>query len=145
MAKRGPKTKFTEKLGKEICLRLANGETLRAVCRSLGIPESNVRFWVIEDAGPGFAAQYARARDVGMDVVADEIMDIADSAQDAIVGNDKSDNARIQARKLMVDARRWYLSKLAPKRYGDKPIVDSQSADEAMKQLAEAIRNSPTE
>jgi hypothetical protein len=35
-------------------------------------------------------------------------------------GEGKVDNAMVQKQRLRVDTRKWLLSKLAPKKYGDK-------------------------
>lgn len=78
--------------------------------------EAAVRRWVVEDY-EGFAAQYTRARDIGLDCVADEVFEIADDGSDH------------QRDRLRFDARRWYLSKLAPKRYGDKITQEHTGAD----------------
>jgi hypothetical protein len=51
---------------------------------------------------------YARARMESLDAIAEEAMGIADDPDIA------SDHKRV-----MVDTRKWFLSKLAPKRYGD--------------------------
>ena len=48
------------------------------------------------------------------------MLDIADGADDVIVGDDRSDSARVNAKKLRVDVRKWYISKVKPKKYGDK-------------------------
>jgi len=93
-----------------ICARLAEGESLRSICADATMPAAcTVREWILADLHH-FAARYARARDKGLDNMADECLVIADSAtaEDA------------QARRLSVDTRKWYLSKLAPKRYGDQ-------------------------
>lgn len=68
--------------------------------------ESTVRLWATEDR-EGFAAHYARAREGQADHYADEIIRIADEAEDAQIG------------RLRVDARKWVASKLAPKKYGE--------------------------
>jgi len=75
-----------------------------------------VREWILADLHH-FATRYARARDKGLDNMADECLVIADSAtaEDA------------QARRLSVDTRKWYLSKLAPKRYGDQQVANAQA------------------
>ena len=93
-----------------ICARLAEGESLRSICADDTMPAAcTVREWILADLHH-FATRYARARDKGLDNMADECLVIADSAtaEDA------------QARRLSVDTRKWYLSKLAPKRYGDQ-------------------------
>ena len=61
--KRGRPSKYTEAVATAICRRIADGETLREICRSSDRfpPESSVREWVLADH-QGFAARYARAR-----------------------------------------------------------------------------------
>ena len=108
MAKRGRPSLYTPEIADAICERLANGESLRSICRDENMPdERTVRDWVISDHN-GFSPHYTRARDIALDRMADDVIDIADTADDP------------QKARLRFDARRWYLSKLAPKRYGDK-------------------------
>lgn len=119
--------RYTRGLANKILTRLADGESLKAICRDEGMPAfQSVRRWVIDNKD-GFAEKYARARDLGLDVMADEILEIADQQ---IVGERKktrSDGTTetttgdiVERSKLKVDARKWYLSKLAPKRYGEQ-------------------------
>jgi hypothetical protein len=52
----------------------------------------------------------------------------------------------VERSRLMVDTRKWYLGKMAPKRYGDKLTLDGgvdNGMDDGLKELAAAIRNSP--
>lgn len=65
---------------------------------------------------PEAMERYARAKTKGMEPVADEIMEIAD-------GCEPSSEAVAKAR-LQIDSRKWLLSKLVPKRYGDKLDVE---------------------
>lgn len=105
----GRPSDFTQEIAEKICAALAEGKSLREICRGEGMPaESTVRSWALDDR-EGFFAQYTRARDIGLDCRADEVFEIADNAT--------GDAARD---RLRFDARRWYLSKLAPKKYGDK-------------------------
>nr|WP_241430770.1 hypothetical protein [Tatumella saanichensis] len=71
-----------------------------------------------------FRNQYARAREVQADVLAEEIIEIADdSSGDVIVdedGREQTNHERVARSRLRVDARKWYASKLAPKKYGDR-------------------------
>ncbi len=106
----GRKSDYTPEIAEKICRRLAEGESLRQICLDKAMPPmSTVLNWVNDDRG-GIAAQYTRARDMGLDRMADEVIAIADS----------STSETFQTSRLQFDARRWYLSKLAPKRYGDK-------------------------
>lgn len=107
---------FSAEIAAAICERLAQGESLRAICRSEGMPPpSTVRTWVVDDV-QGFAARYARARNFGLDEMAEEIIDIADARTD---GHDD-----VGHRRLQIDARKWMLCKLAPKRYGERTSAD---------------------
>lgn len=105
---RGRPTTYTQEIADEICRRLAEGETLRAICRDMGLAIGTVLGWVRDDRD-GFAERYARARDIGYEVMADELIDIADGGSDDW-----------QRDRLRVDARKWLLAKALPKRYGDR-------------------------
>jgi hypothetical protein len=66
--------------------------------------------------------QYARACEERADLIADEVFDIADN-KDSITNEKlliKDDNVKVQRDRLRVDSRKWLLSKLNPKKYGDK-------------------------
>lgn len=104
----GRPSDYTPEIAARICALLAEGHSLRSICKADDMPcESTVRQWALEDRC-GFSAQYTRARDIGLDAVADDVIEIADGGGDPVRA------------RLRFDARRWYLSKLAPKKYGDK-------------------------
>lgn len=127
-AKRGRPSTFTKEVGDNICERLAAGESLRAICRADGRKAHTVLKW--KDDHPEFAAQYARAREDQADALADEAMEIADAS----VGGMTAD---VAAARLRWDARRWFASKLAPKRYGDKVTQEITGGDKPVQvQLA---------
>jgi len=116
---------YSDDLADEILDRLASGETLRGICRSKHIPPaSTVRGWVVDNKGPGFAERYARARAMGMDEMADEIVEIADDiANDTLLdsdGNARANSEWISRSRLRVDSRKWLMSKVAANLYGDK-------------------------
>lgn len=121
---KGRPTDFTAELGAEICAKLAEGATLRAVCKADDMPaESTVRGWVLADRD-GFRAQYATAREIGYQSMADEIIEISDDGtNDSYEKDDGTEvtNQDVIARsRLRVDSRKWLLSKALPKVYGDK-------------------------
>jgi hypothetical protein len=102
-------TAYTTELAIEICRRMADGKSLREICRDNGMPpESTVRGWVLDDRD-GFAARYGKARALLVERWADEIIEIADDVQ--LEPND---------RRVKIDTRKWLMSKLAPRRYGDR-------------------------
>lgn len=122
-----PPDPYTPEVAAEILKRLAAGESLLSICKDPLMPHrSTVYEWVLNDRD-GFSDKYAQARDVGLDRMADEVVEIADDGtNDWMRSNDPDNpgyqiNGEHQARsRLRVDTRKWYLSKLAPKRYGDK-------------------------
>lgn len=137
----GRPTLYTPATADLILGRLASGDSLKAICRSDdALPaESTVRLWVIDDRRAegeteGFAARYARARDIGLDCMADELLDVADDGTNDFTRRaredgsvvDAVDHEHISRSRLRVDTRKWYLSKLAPKRYGERIEVESK-------------------
>ena len=142
---------FTEKLAALICERMAKGESLRSICRDENMPaESNVRFWAIQDKPAGFAAQYERSRLAQMDAWADEILDIADDTSNDThtttyengIERTSPNTEWISRSRLKVDARKWLMSKIAPKRYGEHLKIDQEtkhSVDDSVGALFERI------
>jgi hypothetical protein len=105
----GRPTDFRDEIAAIICDRLADGESLRIICSDPAMPgRRTVYQWLT--AQPEFAHHYAIARDEQADTYADEIIAIADTAEDPAVA------------RLQIDARKWVASKLKPKRYGDRTI-----------------------
>lgn len=68
--------------------------------------------------------QYARACEARADTIFEEILEIADKEDDDIIGLDDGEprvnHDVIQRDRLRVDTRKWILSKMNPKKYGDK-------------------------
>ena len=114
----GSQKVFTEELFEEICDRLATGESLRGICRDPNMPdEKAVRKWLTKDAAH-LGPQYALAREMGFDSIAEEVIEISDTP---CLGPDGYvDNGAVQRARLMADSRRWFLSKAMPRKYGDK-------------------------
>lgn len=100
---------YTPEKAAEVCTALIEGKSLRSICAADDMPAiATVYLWLGKQHE--FMEQYARAREDQADTLADEIIDIAD----------KADNDNANARRLQVDARKWVASKLKPKKYGDK-------------------------
>lgn len=97
----------------EIIRRMCEGESLRSVCRSVGMPApSTVILWVNTDSA--FAEQYARAREERADVYFDRLDDVSDDAVTAETA------VQVAGLRLKADNIKWQLAKMAPKKYGDK-------------------------
>lgn len=103
-------------LADEICERIANGESLRSICKDDYMPDaSSVYRWL--DVYEDFREQYAHARAKQADTYADQIVMIADTADD-------HNKARLQ-----IDARKWVAAKLLPKKYGERTTTTHEGGD----------------
>lgn len=119
----GRPTDYTKDMADKICEKISGGLSLRAICAEDGMPARGTIYrWLIENAD--FQDQYARAREKQADYFAEEIIEIADSAE--------AESAAVSKAKLQIDARKWAASKIAPKRYGDKQEIDVKSSDGSM-------------
>jgi hypothetical protein len=86
-------------------------------CEAAGVPHSTFLEWIRDDAE--LANSYARAREDLIERIANEVIELSD-ADVGLQPDGKKDWAAVQKHKLQVDTRKWLLSKLAPKKYGDK-------------------------
>lgn len=133
----GRPPKYSQKTAAKICLLLGEGKSLRKICEMRGMPHRDTVFqWLIDN--DEFADQYARAKKQGMEAWAEEIVDIADDGSNDWMETNDPDNLAyringeaIQRSKLRVDTRKWIMSKLAPKKYGDH--MDLTSGGEKIK------------
>jgi len=118
----GRPSDFTQELGDTICDRMANGESLRSICRSDGFPHvGTVLRWVARDQI--FREQYENAMAQRADALFEEMFDIADDTSNDTIHTENGDHANkewISRSRLKVDVRKWALSKMLPKKYGDK-------------------------
>ena len=94
-----------------ICERLAQGEPLAQICRSDLMPAHRTVYdWM--EAHPGVSTSIARARDLGEDVIAAGLRDVARGGSGS--------SGDVQRDKLIVDTDLKLLAKWNPKKWGDK-------------------------
>jgi hypothetical protein len=96
----------------DICASLAEGKSLRAICRDRGLKESTVRYWLTKNENA--FAHSARARELGCDALADECLEIAD-------GPDPTDVKRVK-----IDTRIRLIGKWS-QRYSDKLAITNKT------------------
>lgn len=128
----GRPSTYSQEIVTEICERIAHGESVRKIVLDAHMPgQATVYEWLI--AHKEFAEQYARAREDQADFYAEEIIQIADDGRNDTYFDDNGEQTNhdvIARSRLRVDARKWYASKLAPKKYGDK-VMHSGDPDGA--------------
>jgi hypothetical protein len=123
----GRPTDYTQELADIICEKLAMGKSLRTALLEENMPGMATVFrWLRENTE--FREQYARAKEEGADAMADEILDIADDGSNdwETRTNKRGEeyevvNKEVVMRsRLRIDTRRWLMSKMKPKKYGEK-------------------------
>ena len=126
--KTGRPSKYTPELAAEICERLATGEPLAQICRDAHMPAfQKVYEWMGRDQD--LSGAIARAREIGYDKMAEEVLQIADTPMMGQVQtmDDKGSTIRTEDmlghRKLQIETRLKLLAKWNPKKYGDRVAV----------------------
>lgn len=122
-ARRGrgaPAIEYSVEIAEEICERVANGKGgLRSILDSdPSLPNVNVVIrWLNSNAE--FADAYARAKQLQADFLGEDILDIIDDP--SLQPHDK---------RIRFEGRKWLMSKLKPRVYGDS--IDVTSKGEAL-------------
>lgn len=131
-AKTGRPSAYTDELAHEICLRLSSPESMLSICKDEHMPDrGTVARWMA--TRPDFASAIAHARELQAEAFAEDIIAIADDAAGDVTmsadGKPVVNWESVQRAKLRCDARRWYASKLSPKKYGDKVVQEHTGPD----------------
>lgn len=114
-----------------------NGKSVRSILNGANreILPSNVTFceWLSKDEE--LTKQYARATELRAESIFEDILEIADTTiEGKVIETDESGRTKEKVgdmlghRRLQIDARKWMLGKLYPKKYGDKIEVDQNTS-----------------
>ena len=138
----GRPSDYSEEIALEICQRIIDGRSLRAICREDDdMPAQRTVFqWLARH--PEFAQHYARAKDMLADVISEECFEIADDGtndwmhrrSEAEKGAGYAEGwvvngENIQRSRLRCEQRRWWAGKIAPKKYGEKLTAEHTGPD----------------
>ena len=124
------KTKFTKPLAEEILERIADGQSVREITRDESMPAMSTIFrWLADEDKTEFREHYARACEARTEYIADEILDIADNGDNdwmerlGRAGQSlgwQTNGEALGRSSIRIEARKWLLGKLKPKKYGRK-------------------------
>lgn len=107
-----PDSRWTDDQIQEMLQHMADGIPIVHIEKMPGMPSADsMERW--EAAGDPLAGSITRARARGWDKRAADAVVTAKAAEDPSKG------------RLAFDAERWFLSKLAPRKYGDKTLLGS--------------------
>lgn len=130
----GRPTDYSVELATEICKRISEGNSLRKICASDDMPNrSTVHEWLLDVNKKEFSDQYELACNIRAENMFDELQEIADDGTNDYMERENQNgetytvvnNEHIQRSRLRIDTRKWYLSKVLPKKFGEKVDVTS--------------------
>jgi hypothetical protein len=120
------KPEITARLVNSIIQRVANGETLTAICRDEGMPDYR-RVWDAIHRSSSLRAEWDRARETRANRWAEEMTEIAeDGTNDYIEREGKRgtfialNEEHVRRSQLRIDTRKWLLARALPARFGDR-------------------------
>jgi hypothetical protein len=114
---RGRPSLFKPAIAAGILERLADGEGLRKICRDESMPTARtVQRWIA--TRPDFCQQCSASRQLGVDLIAEEVVEIADN----LAGDVGRDGLRCRARM-------WWAARISPKKYGERVMTELSGVD----------------
>jgi hypothetical protein len=139
---------YSPEIADRVLGELMEGRTLIEVCNGPGMPSIGaVHLWVRRDQD-GFAARYREAREIGSQIMVDELITIGDdSRRDQLRHRTEGgetvvvvDHENINRSRLRCENRKWILSKALPRIYGDRLEVSAKhDAGDGWAELLKAV------
>ncbi len=123
-------TVYCPEIVEKICNWLSSGGSLLKFCEIDGNPSRDTVYqWIFKY--PDFLEKYNLAKEKQMEVYANEIIDLADYCSP---NNDAAAKA-----KLQIEARKWVMGKLKPKKYGDNMTIKGDADNPLTLNIASAL------
>lgn len=101
--------RYSPKIAREICERIAEGEVWSRICQEEGMPSYSALYGWCE-RHPEFADALTQARVMAADRYADRVLEVAEGATSATASSDR----------LRLGALQWRAATFAPHLYGRK-------------------------
>lgn len=120
----GRPTAMTEEVVETISRRLADGESLRAICRDKNMPAISTVMLAVVDDRDGFRNIYMRAREAAGFSHADRIVEVVQSLQDKEIDPNTA--------KAMMDGLKWAAERMASKTHSPRQDLSHTSPDGSM-------------
>ena len=112
-----------EKILSDIFFNIAEGNTLRKQLKKHKISSSTFFKWI--DSDEEKAKQYARALQLRAEAKFESIEEDYSEKPKIDPETGRIDTGWVQLQRLKIDAKKWELGKLNPKKYGDKIDITS--------------------
>lgn len=143
----GRPSDFNPELAERICLEISSSsEGLDSICNRVpDFPHSRTIYvWLIRHEE--FQQQYARAKERQAQLLADQIITIADTTEPGEIVTIKPDGEErkiadmTEHRKLKIESRKWLAMKLLPRIYGDKSTIEISGLSLLAERISKARR-----
>lgn len=150
----GRPTVYTDEIAAVMCERIATGESVRAITSDPDMPCMTSFFrWL--NKYDEFREQYAIAKELGAEALFADILSIADDgsndymekiSKEGDCAGYQTNGEAVARSRLRVDSRKWYLSKVLPKVYGDRQVIENthsftQISDDELNNRIKALEN----
>lgn len=100
-------SQYSAEVAKDICERVANGDTLQVIATSYDVSIGTILNWATKEENTD---NYARAREAAADLFESKIITRAETVTPESAAADR----------VAIDALKWVAARRAPKKYGDK-------------------------
>ena len=131
-----PGSEERAKISAAVLDEMRSGLSAYKACKAAGVPQSTFSRWCDDDAT--LAESYARAREDLIERMAEEVLNLSDQEVPE-TGDGKKDWQAVQKHRLQVDSRKWLLSKLAPRKYGEKLEVSGDAASPLVHRIERVV------
>lgn len=143
----GQPSKMTPSCVEEIIERVSNGEIITKICKDPHMPSANA-VWRWIRTKPDFSALYYAAKKFATDVMAEEILAIADDgSQDSIVTTDRHGNERVEMNnefvkrsEIRIKARQWLMERINSGKYNERVMMEQASVKSATPNMNATIK-----
>lgn len=125
----GRPTDYSIELATKICEEISLGKSMRKVCEQEGMPSMQT-VWTWLRIHKDFLEQYEQACQERTESQHEMLLDLGDEAIELSQEVDaKASSAVVSAVKLKADNMKWVMSKMKPKKYGDKIDMTTNGKD----------------
>lgn len=143
----------TPEVFESILDQIREGLSMVAICRGYGMPARST-FYRFLEGDTEAQDRYARACEARQELLFEEILTIADTPQRGekrkimVTDEQEADEGQVvevtesdmtEHRKLQIEARKWVLGKMNPKKYGNNVDLNLQGAAPVSKVTVEFV------
>ncbi len=134
----GRPSEFNNEIATKICARIAAGESMRNICKEDDMPDrATVHLWLLNKDNKDFTIQYETACNTRAENMFEELLEISDDGTNDFMERESKDGGKfsvlnseaVSRSRLRVDTRKWFLSKVMPKKYGERLDLTTNGKD----------------